>query len=170
MNIKEHIEDLEIRVKDILKSIDLLKLDIDKSKPIEHIGCYRTIPELKDKFLFINVHNEIEPDTWTDHEEDYQKFNHGNCYPLSMRQHLENAIECRDALYKDDNVIMGHECEYHKVYHFIDIHQRESDLTLFRGYCDNIRRRYNWDTEVLRDNFVNKWYNKLISMFLVGFI
>lgn len=180
-----NIEELEKRLKFLAKKLDedyferkdqLLDFrkeldEINESKPIDHIGCYRKPLRLKQEYLYINQSSNIGQAKWYENDINFARLKSGNCYPLSMRTHLENAIECRATLIQDENVILGHNCGNGTEYLRIIIEQTGSrefkpvsiSSTIYRGY-------WNWISSEELDKFINKWHDKLISMWFLGWL
>lgn len=177
LNSQDKLEEIEsefeIFIRDMKTAINELREELKSEfKPIEPIGCYRIKPERGTPYLWVDDESKIGETEWSGHRVDFKRYNHGNCYPLSMRTHLENAIECREVLMADENVVLGYECEMDLEYYGISIFQEHSKGTfkLFRFFSSDRRLRYNFKTSGTRDNFLNKYYDKLISMFLCGWL
>ena len=167
----EHIEsEFEVFSRDTKQSIDELKKEINKPDEKEIVGCYRTKPKFEQEILYLTENGMVKSKCWFSSIDDRLKYNSGNCYPLSMRQHLENAIECREALMSDESVILGHECEVENDYQFIVVSQVSGRLLVERACLKYERRMYCFLGVKDVEFFINKYHDKLISMFLVGLL
>ena len=172
----EHIEsEFECFSKDTKQSIDELKKEINKPDEKDIVGCYRKPLGHLEEYLLIQDDSLIKKGHWTSSEldsVDQRRLKNGNCYPLSMRQHLENAIECIEALMSDENVILGNECKKGLKYHYFRIDQNSinGDLSIYGVYCDKIRAQYSFKEAYQINDFCSKYYDKLISMFLCGWL